>query len=106
MFRLTSAEKASLLLTGRCVAGFRVGGVYTYNQPLIRAYDNISAFSAVSNLTQWHLLCLLNDTDFVDDFLLHNQAQLENSCKILTDGLDSMGVPYHKPEVRHCFAAA
>lgn len=81
-------------------AGFRCGALYTYNTNLLKAYSGMAHFSTVSSVTQWHLLGLLEDTEWVDAFVASNRALLETLCGILTQGLAGMGVKFTQPQVR------
>lgn len=85
---------------GRPHAGLRVGGLYTYNADLIHAYDEVAHFCTPSGLTQWQLVSLLRDEAFVDSFIAENSSNLQANCQIVLDGLDHIGVPYVRPQVR------
>ena len=81
-------------------AGFRCGALYSYNASLIEAFGGVAHLATVSSITQWHLLGLLEDAAWVDDFIGGNCALLESLAEIVTTGLTAMGVKFIKPQVR------
>jgi aspartate/methionine/tyrosine aminotransferase len=82
-------------------AGLRIGGMYTYSAEVLEAYGMVAHLSAVSTLTQWHLLELLRDEAFVDHYLAEHAANAQENAGIVCDGLDAIGgIAYVRPQVR------
>ncbi|NNF35867.1 MAG: aminotransferase class I/II-fold pyridoxal phosphate-dependent enzyme [Saprospiraceae bacterium] len=76
------------------ISGFRVGVVHSYNNSLLKAYDNLNAPHMVSNHTQWMLGQILSDDEFLPSYIHENQKRLTHSFRIVTDKLDALSIPY------------
>jgi aspartate/methionine/tyrosine aminotransferase len=76
------------------VSGFRVGLVYSLNEEFLKAYNNLNAPHMVSNYTQWIFQMVLDDHDFMADYIEKNQAALTESYVTVVNALRSSGIPY------------
>jgi aspartate/methionine/tyrosine aminotransferase len=75
-------------------SGFRVGLMYTLNEAFRAAYNNINAPHMVSNYTQWIFQEVLNDHDFLANYIRENQKALTKSYTIVIRYLRESGIPY------------
>jgi aspartate/methionine/tyrosine aminotransferase len=75
-------------------SGFRVGVLYTQNQVLNDALGNLNIFSSVSHPMQAVVASLLDDDEFIDEFLETSRTLLKISKSIVTNALDGMDIPY------------
>jgi len=71
-----------------------VGILYTHNDLLLRAIENIGIFSAVSHPIQMILSKLLTDDNFIDGFLKISRKKLGYSYDIATQKLRDMNIPF------------
>jgi aspartate/methionine/tyrosine aminotransferase len=76
------------------ISGFRVGLVYSHNETFIKAYQNINLGHTISNHTQWLLQMLMEDDDFMDDYIRHNQRALTESYVVVVRYLKNLKLPY------------
>lgn len=76
------------------VSGFRVGVVYSHNEPFLQAYDNLNAPHLVSNHTQWLLSEVLSDHHFMEKYIGYNQRLLTESYVLMIEGLRKLKIPY------------
>lgn len=76
------------------MSGLRVGVLHSRNEALMTAFANANIPHMVSNLTQWVVGEMLQDEAFLQDYLAHNQRQLAESYRVITEALDAWGVPY------------
>lgn len=76
------------------VSGFRVGVLYTLNETLRKAYNNLNAPSLVSNYAQWIFEKLLADHDFVKSYIAANQYALTESYALAVTRLRMLNIPY------------
>jgi aspartate/methionine/tyrosine aminotransferase len=76
------------------ISGFRVGLVYSFNNMFLKAYQNINLSHTISNHTQWLLQCLLEDTAFVKNYIVHNQAALTASYAVVVNCFKILNIPY------------
>ncbi len=76
------------------ISGFRVGAVYSLNEPFIKAYDNLNAPHLVSNHTQWMLSEVLSDHHFMEKYITHNQQALTESYALVANYLKQLKIPY------------
>lgn len=79
-------------------SGFRVGVLYTQNQVLNDAISNLNVFSSVSHPMQAVVAGLLDDEQFLDEFLETSRTLLKISKNIVTNALDGINVPYVKAQ--------
>ncbi|MEN9610855.1 MAG: hypothetical protein RLZZ628_1669 [Bacteroidota bacterium] len=76
------------------ISGFRVGLVYSHNESFINAYQNLNLAHAISNHTQWLLQLLLEDTDFLETYIQHNQKALTESYIVVVRCLKNLNIVY------------
>ncbi len=76
------------------ISGFRVGIIHSHNAKMLQAYANLNAPHLVSNLTQWALMHLLNDNEFMSDYILKNQIRLTANYALVIDYLKELDIPY------------
>lgn len=76
------------------ISGFRVGVLHTFNEPLLKAYDNLNVSHLVSNHTQWILSEIMSDHDFMEKYIQYNQETLTNSYVFMIEKLRSLKIPY------------
>ena len=76
------------------ISGFRVGLIHSYNESLLKAYDNLNVSHLVSNHTQWILSEVMNDHDFMEKYLQHNQQALTESYVFVIEKLRALDIPY------------
>jgi 1-aminocyclopropane-1-carboxylate synthase len=76
------------------ISGFRVGLVYSLNEQLIKAYENLNYTRLVSNYTQWILQQVLEDTNFVERYIKTNQERLTQSYVEVVKTLKKLQIPY------------
>uniref|UniRef100_A0A668AWM1 1-aminocyclopropane-1-carboxylate synthase-like protein 1 n=1 Tax=Myripristis murdjan TaxID=586833 RepID=A0A668AWM1_9TELE len=87
------------------MAGLRVGILYTENRDLVEALDQLGSFHGVPGPTQHQVARLLQDRDWVNEFLPENRRRLKTAHNYLTGELQSMGVPYlHRPAAFYVWA--
>ncbi len=75
-------------------SGFRIGLVYSLNDEFRQAYNNFNAPHMVSNYTQWVFQEVLNDHDFITEYIKENQAKLTHSYSIVVRYLREANIPY------------
>lgn len=76
------------------ISGLRVGVIHSFNESFLKAYANLNAPHLVSNLTQWALIDVLSDQDFMSQYILKNQARLTTNYALVIKYLKKMGIPY------------
>lgn len=59
-----------------CASGYRVGVLWTRNAAVHRALDNVSYFCAIPGPMQHALATVLNDDDFIPNFIIMNSHAL------------------------------
>jgi len=79
------------------LSGFRIGCVYTENQALHCAMNNLSYFTCVSSSTQQIMNELISDEEWVNSFAAINRRLLNQACISLLDVLEMYKIPYIKP---------
>lgn len=72
--------------------GFRVGIVYSYNDAVVSCGRKMSSFGLVSSQTQHLLAAMLNDDDFVSNFLSESSKRLKSRHDYFTKGLEEVGI--------------
>ena len=80
-----------------CLGGYRVGVMYSQNEKLLEAMSSISYFCAVSNPTQNILAKLLQDEEFMKNFLEENKRRLKEACDECIKFFDNHAIIYTKP---------
>ena len=76
------------------ISGFRVGSLWTLNEDVLRAYENLNLTHSVSNHTQWLLSRLLTEDEFLRGYIERNQKRLTASYALAARAFREMGVPY------------
>eukprot|EP00455_Lapot_gusevi_P054088 TRINITY_DN8583_c0_g1_i3.p1 TRINITY_DN8583_c0_g1~~TRINITY_DN8583_c0_g1_i3.p1 ORF type:complete len:342 (-),score=79.12 TRINITY_DN8583_c0_g1_i3:146-1171(-) len=76
------------------VSGFRVGLLYTENQALLRAHENVGYFCALSNWHQHELAYLLRDHAWLDSYLPASCARLRGAYQHVLDLLTTLEIPF------------
>jgi len=79
------------------MSGFRVGFLYSLNESLMAAFENISAPHLVSNYAQWILSEVFQDKKFLTTFIKKNQKKLTESYAIVSQSLKKMNIPFVPP---------
>ncbi|KAI9180831.1 hypothetical protein LWI28_008541 [Acer negundo] len=72
--------------------GFRVGIVYSYNDVVVDCGRKMSSFGLISSQTQYLLASMLNDDEFVDNFLEESSKRLAKRYQTFTKGLEKVGI--------------
>ncbi len=76
------------------ISGFRVGILYSLNDALIKAYDNLNVSHLVSNHTQWLLSEIMADHDFMETYISYNQKALTDAYVFMIEKLRALDIPY------------
>jgi len=76
------------------ISGFRLGIVHSYHTLFIKAYENYNLSHSVSNHTQWLVMHMIQDTDFLDDYIRINQENLTRSYVAVVKVLKKHAIPY------------
>ncbi|KAE8706353.1 1-aminocyclopropane-1-carboxylate synthase [Hibiscus syriacus] len=72
--------------------GFRVGIIYSYNDAVMNCARKMSSYGLVSSQTQHLIATMLNDHDFVDDFIVESREQLFKRHEYFTWSLSQVGI--------------
>ncbi|KAK8711310.1 hypothetical protein V6N13_146594 [Hibiscus sabdariffa] len=72
--------------------GFRVGIVYSFNDDVMNCARKMSSFGLVSSQTQFLLAAMLNDEEFVGNFLRESSKRLAKRHHAFTKGLERVGI--------------
>ncbi|KAL4363587.1 hypothetical protein GQ457_04G031110 [Hibiscus cannabinus] len=72
--------------------GFRVGIVYSFNDCVMNCARKMSSFGLVSSQTQFLLAAMLNDEEFVGNFLRESSKRLAKRHHVFTKGLERIGI--------------
>ena len=76
------------------MSGFRAGLIYSLNKNFLSAYKNLNAPHLVSNLTQWTIIELFKDNDFLSTYISLNQKEITESYVIVIGALRKLEIPY------------
>ena len=76
------------------ISGFRIGLTHSYNADFITGYRNAGLSHAISNHTQWVMQEVLEDREFMADFVAAPQAALTQSYVIVVRNFRTLGIPY------------
>jgi len=79
------------------ISGFRVGVIHSHNEGLIKAFNNYNLSHSVSNHTQWMLMHMLQDRDFLDEYISTNQTKLTQSYVEVVHVCRKHSIPYIPP---------
>ena len=77
-----------------CASGLRIGVLYSKNQKLLTAIDNIGYFCGVSGHTQCLMTDILRDQKFVHKFLKKNNKNLRKSYERISSLLEKNGIGF------------
>lgn len=77
-----------------CASGLRCGSLHSRNPHLLKALENISYFNAVSLHTQWALIDVLEDVEWLGGYLEENLARMRRAYRLLEGALDRHGIPH------------
>jgi len=80
-----------------CASGLRCGVLFSHNDALLAALDNVGYFSAASNSMQDALGAALEDAAWVDSFLAENHRRLREARDLVCTALQCAGVPHVRP---------
>ncbi|MBA0794360.1 hypothetical protein Gohar_018694 [Gossypium harknessii] len=72
--------------------GFRVGIVYSYNDAVVNCARKMSSYGLVSSQTQHLIATMLNDDDFLHNFIMESKEQLFKRHKYFTWSLSQVGI--------------
>ena len=76
------------------LSGFRCGLIYTENDSVIRAFNQLSQFNGLSTDVQHFFYLLLTDRTALPNYLHRMQTQMAEVVAMLRGELDAAGVPY------------
>jgi aspartate/methionine/tyrosine aminotransferase len=76
------------------MSGFRFGIVHSLNEAFLKGFENANIPHMVSNLNQWAIGSLLNDNDFILQYIKENRKRLTQSYSLVVDALNEIAVPY------------
>ena len=76
------------------ISGFRVGILHSHNEDLMTAYENYNLTHSVSNHTQWLLLKLMEDEQFIENYIEENSKLLTRSYVQIIELLRKHDIPY------------
>ncbi|XP_039063380.1 1-aminocyclopropane-1-carboxylate synthase-like [Hibiscus syriacus] len=72
--------------------GFRVGIVYSFNDDVMDCARKMSSFGLVSSETQFFLAAMLNDDEFIGNFMRESSKRLAKRHHVFTKGLERVGI--------------
>ena len=75
------------------ISGFRVGMLYSHNEALITAYENLNLTHSVSNHTQWIMREVISDTPFMTKHIDLSRTRLTSSYAIVVEALRRASSP-------------
>lgn len=76
------------------MSGLRFGVVHSLNQSFLTGFENANIPHMVSNITQWVVGELLQDTAFVSSYLKENHQRINQSYKLVVDSMNKINAPY------------
>ena len=76
------------------MSGLRFGVLYSLNESLIKALENVNVPHMVSNHTQWMIGEMLSDDTFVKEYIAENKKRLNKSYLLIASFLKEMGIHY------------
>ncbi len=76
------------------ISGLRIGLTHSYNTDFIAGYRNAGLSHGISNYTQWVMQEVLEDWEFIADFVVASQEALTQSYLIVVRNLRALGIPY------------
>jgi aspartate/methionine/tyrosine aminotransferase len=75
-------------------SGFRFGLLYSQNEALSKALANINMFSSISHPMQLLIKDVIEDYEFMDEFLNFSRKALAANLETCTKTLDELHLPY------------
>ena len=75
-----------------CLAGFRLGVIYSSNQNVLSAASTLARFSSVSVPIQRLLASMISDSTFIDKLVMVNKQRLQKMYNLFVNGLKQLGV--------------
>ena len=76
------------------ISGLRLGFLYSLNETLLQAFQNINLGRMCSNHTQWLLQEILQDQTFVDQYIMTNQKRLTENYTYAVNTMRDLNIPY------------
>jgi 1-aminocyclopropane-1-carboxylate synthase 1/2/6 len=77
-----------------CLSGCRIGLLYTQNKAVLAAVDALSYFASTSRHTQWALIHMLENLDWVQEYVLEHKARLATAYEHASQLFKEMGAPH------------
>lgn len=79
-----------------CASGLRVGILLSQNTQLMKvcSFDSYAIFSSTSRLSQWAVMHMLSDIDWVNNFISENKYRLRLAYQHCVDGLNMLKIPF------------
>lgn len=77
-----------------CISGCRLGVLYTQNEALINVFAELSYLAGCSRHTQWAVMHMLEDGQWVDSYLKESRKRLASAYKQFTSVLQEYNIPY------------
>ncbi len=76
------------------ISGFRLGMIYSHNEQLLKAWGNMGAPSMASNHSQWLIQRMLEDQDWVRQYITMNAQRLTESYALVIRTLRAHNIAY------------
>ncbi len=76
------------------MSGLRCGVMTSNNDDVLAAVGELAYWAAVSGDTQHLLAEMLQDTEWLDTYLMNMRSRLRQSYRATTSALDAAGIPY------------
>jgi aspartate/methionine/tyrosine aminotransferase len=79
-------------------SGLRAGVLFSENEEILSALDELAYWGCCSGHTQWLLARMLSDEAWVDEFVRLNRERLRSASVGVTRALGAHGLSYVEPE--------
>ncbi|TXF88932.1 aminotransferase class I/II-fold pyridoxal phosphate-dependent enzyme [Neolewinella aurantiaca] len=76
------------------ISGFRMGMIYSHNEQMLEAWGNIGSTSMASNHSQWLVQRMLEDEDWVREYISDNSRRLTESYALVVRTLRAANIAY------------
>lgn len=76
------------------ISGLRVGLLHTQNESVLSAYENLNLSHSISNHTQWLLMQVLENDQFMSSYIALNRKRLTASYVTVVKTLRELKIPY------------
>ncbi|MDN3670552.1 aminotransferase class I/II-fold pyridoxal phosphate-dependent enzyme [Echinicola jeungdonensis] len=76
------------------ISGFRVGLVHSFNKAFLQAYKNVNFSHSISNYTQWIMESVLEDKNFIKNYIQINQERITESYAVAASTMKELKIPY------------